>query len=68
MLLVYIYMDYNNEHHFKDYVLSRNLEESTIKEYSHWLNQYCLFLNKNSSELFEEVESTKKINKSFEKP
>ena len=24
-------MDFNNEHHFKDYVLSRNLEELPLK-------------------------------------
>ncbi len=49
-------MDIENDYHFRDLAISRNLRKTTIKEYARSLNQYCNFINKNPTELIEEAE------------
>jgi hypothetical protein len=49
-------MDIINDLHFQDFIISRDLRESSVKEYARTLDQYCSFLNKNPTELIEEAE------------
>lgn len=46
-----------SDRHFQDLIISRNLRKSSIKEYAKSLNQYCVFINKNPTELIEEAEN-----------
>ncbi|MBZ2166973.1 tyrosine-type recombinase/integrase [Methanobacterium spitsbergense] len=50
-------MDIKSDRHFQDLIISRNLRKSSIKEYAKSLNQYCVFINKNPTELIEEAEN-----------
>jgi hypothetical protein len=47
-------MDINNDQQVIDFIRSRDLRESSIKEYPQSLKQYCIFLNKNPYEIIEE--------------
>ena len=49
-------MNIESDQHFQDLIISRNLRKSSIREYAKSLNQYCIFINKNPTELIEEAE------------
>jgi site-specific recombinase XerD len=49
-------MDLYEDRHFQDWVRSRNIRESTIKEYEKSLRPYCVFIGKTPTELIEEAE------------
>ena len=50
-------MNIESDQHFQDLIISRNLRKSSIREYAKSLNQYCVFINKNPTELIEEAEN-----------
>ena len=50
-------MNIESDQHFQDLIISRNLRKSSIREYAKSLNQYCIFINKNPTELIEEAEN-----------
>ncbi len=52
-------MDISNDLHFKDFASSRNLRPSSVKEYLRNINQFCIFLNKNPTQLIEKKNSKK---------
>ena len=49
-------MDILNDPHFQDFIVSRDLRESSVKKYARSIDQYCNFINKNPTELIKEAE------------